>query len=69
MDAQPSTLSESHKIHPSIDSTPTSSPASPDVRSNSAGTWSLKRLLSGRGSRRYRVLEREPNRLRKRVNQ
>ncbi|KAF3384290.1 hypothetical protein F1880_002697 [Penicillium rolfsii] len=30
-------------------------------------SWSLKRLLSGRGSRRYRVLEREPNRLRKRV--
>ncbi|KAJ5803040.1 uncharacterized protein N7503_005490 [Penicillium pulvis] len=68
MDAQPLTLSESHKIHSSIESTPTSSPASPDVRS-SAGTWSLKRLLSGRGSRRYRVLEREPNRLRKRVSQ
>ncbi|OOQ83180.1 hypothetical protein PEBR_36231 [Penicillium brasilianum] len=30
-------------------------------------SWSLKRLLSGRGSRQYRVLEREPNRLRKRV--
>ncbi|GLI72706.1 hypothetical protein PoHVEF18_000887 [Penicillium ochrochloron] len=30
-------------------------------------SWSLKRLLSGRGSSRYRVLEREPNRLRKRV--
>ncbi|BCR88571.1 uncharacterized protein ACHE_41135A [Aspergillus chevalieri] len=32
----------------------------------SSESWSLKRLLSRHGKRRYRVLEREPNRLRKR---
>ncbi|KAJ5338176.1 hypothetical protein N7452_004904 [Penicillium brevicompactum] len=30
--------------------------------------WSIRRLLSRRGSRRYSVLEREPNRLRKRIS-
>jgi len=30
--------------------------------------WSIRRLLSRRGSRRYSVLEREPNRLRKRMS-
>ncbi|KAJ5939311.1 hypothetical protein N7454_003686 [Penicillium verhagenii] len=73
MDAQPlTTLPSESNLHSTLESTPTSStPASPDVRSssNSAGSRLLKRLLSGRGSRRYSVLEREPNRLRKRVNQ
>ncbi|KAJ5619999.1 hypothetical protein N7510_003983 [Penicillium lagena] len=39
-----------------------------DVRSHAPGSWSIKRFLSVRGSRRYRVLEREPNRLRKRAS-
>lgn len=39
-----------------------------DNNDNDASTsWSLKRLLSRHGKRRYRVLEREPNRLRKRA--
>lgn len=33
----------------------------------SSDSWSLKRLLGRHGKRRYRVLEREPNRLRKRA--
>jgi len=64
MDAQPLTAqlqSESHKLHPLPEN---ENDCGPEVRRS----WSLKRLLSGRGSRRYRVLEREPNRLRKRVN-
>lgn len=34
---------------------------------DASNSWSLKRLLSRHGKRRYRVLEREPNRLRKRA--
>ncbi|KAJ5690345.1 hypothetical protein N7462_004737 [Penicillium macrosclerotiorum] len=50
-------------LHPSHDR----SAPSPISDSQVRRSWSLKRLL-GRGSRRYRVLEREPNRLRKRVS-
>ncbi|KAJ5629547.1 hypothetical protein N7528_003204 [Penicillium herquei] len=58
-------LSESQKLHHA--DSPSSPRCSPDTHSHSPGSWSLKRLLSGRSSRRYRVLEREPNRLRKPV--
>ena len=34
---------------------------------DASNSWSLKRLLSRHGKRRYRVLEHEPNRLRKRA--
>ncbi|KAJ5086495.1 hypothetical protein NUU61_007802 [Penicillium alfredii] len=71
MDAQPLTTllqSESQSLHPRPDSHGSFDLSGPDTRHN-PGSWSLKRLLSGRGSRRYRVLEREPNRLRKRVSQ
>ncbi|KAJ5246314.1 hypothetical protein N7468_001297 [Penicillium chermesinum] len=65
MAAQPLTglSSDADKLHPSLESP---SLSNPDSRQS---PWSLRRLLSGRGSRRYRVLEREPNRLRKRVRE
>ncbi|KAJ5587267.1 uncharacterized protein N7459_003032 [Penicillium hispanicum] len=68
MDAQHLTAlpSESHKPRSSLDDPASASSA--DARSHSLGSWSIKRLLSGRRRGRYRVLEREPNRLRKRVS-
>ncbi|KAJ5159920.1 uncharacterized protein N7482_006924 [Penicillium canariense] len=72
MDAQPLTTpalprdpaSHSYKLHTPLNH----ERASPEPECEVRRSWSLKRLLSGRGSRRYRVLEREPNRLRKRVS-
>ncbi|KAJ5194807.1 uncharacterized protein N7498_008245 [Penicillium cinerascens] len=67
MDAQPLTeqlQSEPRKLHASPENESEHSAPCTEVRRS----WSLKRLLSGRGSRQYRVLEREPNRLRKRVS-
>ncbi|KAJ5165795.1 hypothetical protein N7492_006091 [Penicillium capsulatum] len=66
MDAQPLTVLDqsASQLHPAHDE-PT---ATSDTHSPISRSWSLKRLLSGRGSRRYRVLEREPNRLRKRAS-
>ncbi|KAJ5900999.1 uncharacterized protein N7473_005069 [Penicillium subrubescens] len=69
MSAQPlttSTLPRSNSptaLHTTPEQAVHSFEPEPQVRRS----WSLKRLLSGRGSPRYRVLEREPNRLRKRV--
>lgn len=37
-----------------------------EASANAHDSWSIKRLLSRHVSRRYRVLEKEPNRLRKR---
>ncbi|CAL5870608.1 uncharacterized protein PFLUO_LOCUS4847 [Penicillium psychrofluorescens] len=69
MDAQPLTTpiqSSPQKLHTGSE---TRFFCESDDRSHAAGSWSIKRLLSARGSRRYRVLEREPNRLRKRASQ
>ncbi|KAK5806577.1 hypothetical protein VI817_000835 [Penicillium citrinum] len=67
MDAQPLTHLQSESETPY---TPLDSGASPSSDAHpTPGSWSLRRFLSRRGSRRYRVLEREPNRLRKRVSE
>ncbi|KAJ5397815.1 hypothetical protein N7509_005928 [Penicillium cosmopolitanum] len=72
MDAQPLTnlQSESESNNTNTPYTPLDSAGSPpaDTR-QTPGSWSIRRFLSRRSSRRYRVLEREPNRLRKRVSQ
>ncbi|KAJ5479271.1 hypothetical protein N7530_004780 [Penicillium desertorum] len=66
MDAQPPTGSQSyHKLHLGPE-TQGSGPRSTDAHYHSG--WSIRRLLSRRGSRKYSVLEREPNRLRKRMS-
>ncbi|KAJ5098351.1 hypothetical protein N7532_005352 [Penicillium argentinense] len=79
MDAQPLTTLRSEDVNagpraprthtPTPKNNPGSSADGDGDAHQTSGSWSLKRLLSRRGSRRYRVLEREPNRLRKRVSQ
>ncbi|KAJ5980580.1 hypothetical protein N7481_007878 [Penicillium waksmanii] len=64
MDAQPLTNLQSESKSNNTPYTPLDSAGSPP-----SDSWSIRRFLSRRGSRRYRVLEREPNRLRKRVSQ
>ncbi|EPS32601.1 hypothetical protein POX_d05239 [Penicillium oxalicum] len=68
MDAQPLTRSTFPRSKSAGSDTDRHEPTTdhsndqPQVRRS----WSLKRLLSGRKRRPYAVLEREPNRLRKR---
>ncbi|KAJ6184471.1 hypothetical protein N7519_005772 [Penicillium mononematosum] len=67
MDAQPPTGSQSHhKLHLGPETQGSSPRSTSDAHYHSG--WSIRRLLSRRGSRKYSVLEREPNRLRKRMS-
>ncbi|KAJ5754857.1 hypothetical protein N7533_004400 [Penicillium manginii] len=69
MDAQPLTNLQSEPEANNTPYTPLDSADSPPSDTHQTPGWSIRRFLSRRGSRRYRVLEREPNRLRKRVSQ
>ncbi|KAJ5932229.1 hypothetical protein N7516_006718 [Penicillium verrucosum] len=67
MDAQSSTTDSqpNQKIHLGSETQGSGLRSTSDVHCHSG--WSIIRLLSRRGSRKYNVLEREPNRLRKRM--
>ncbi|KAJ5817830.1 hypothetical protein N7447_007838 [Penicillium robsamsonii] len=67
MDAQPPTGPQSHqKLHLGSETLGSGPRSTSDSRCHSG--WSIRRLLSRCGSRNYSVLEREPNRLRKRMS-
>ncbi|KAJ5401995.1 uncharacterized protein N7487_007891 [Penicillium crustosum] len=68
MDAQsPTTGSRpNQKLHLGSETQSSGLRSTSDVHRHSG--WSIRRLLSRRGSRKYSVLEREPNRLRKRMS-
>ncbi|KAJ5607490.1 hypothetical protein N7537_004109 [Penicillium hordei] len=68
MDAQsPTTDSQpDQKLHLRSEIQGSGPRSTSDVHCHSG--WSIRRLLSRRGSRKYSVLEREPNRLRKRMS-
>ncbi|KAJ5468826.1 hypothetical protein N7475_006578 [Penicillium sp. IBT 31633x] len=68
MDAQPPADTQpNQKLHLDSETQGCGSQSTSDSHCH-GGSWSLRRLLSRRGSRRYSVLEREPNRLRKRAS-
>ncbi|OQE32575.1 hypothetical protein PENFLA_c001G02590 [Penicillium flavigenum] len=67
MDTQPPTGSQSHhKLHLGPETQGSGPRSTSDAHYHSG--WSIRRLLSRRASRKYSVLEREPNRLRKRMS-
>ncbi|KAJ5492380.1 hypothetical protein N7453_010477 [Penicillium expansum] len=68
MDAQlPTTGSQpNRKLHLEFETQGSGLRSTSDTPCHSG--WSIRRLLSRRGSRKYSVLEREPNRLRKRMS-